>query len=315
MKYLYLILLGLLLAGCAEEFDGAAPNATVDIAESRLEAFAPQAEMDRGRDSGDTAPQQDSLRSFLAYIYNYTFEMPARAVEPVMNAHLQQCLDAGPSRCQVLNSNTQAFSETRSSANLSVRAAPDWLGGFVSGAQADVEAAEGELRASSMNVTDLTRQILDTDARLKAQTALRDRLQTLLETRDGELKDLLEIERELARVQAEIESATSTLRALRQRVSMSVVNLGYTSEPVAVSRSAFAPIGAALKEFFYLFSSALGAIIGFFAVALPWLVLVILPGLWLVGWLWRRRPPRKGARRGFRRTRPAPEADVEVEPV
>jgi len=136
---------------------------------------------------------------------------------------------------------------------------------------------------------DLTRQILDTDARLKAQTTLRDRLQGLLATRNAELKDLLALERELARVQGQIESATTTLNVLRKRVSMSVVDINYQSQSVAVSQSALAPIGRALKGFVGQFAYGLSNVIEFFAGILPWLIFVIIPGLWVLRRWWRGR--------------------------
>lgn len=142
---------------------------------------------------------------------------------------------------------------------------------------------------NSMSSENLTRQILDTDARLKAQITLRDRLQGLLATRNAELNDLLALERELARVQGQIESATTTLNVLRKRVSMSVVDIHYQSQSVAVSQSALAPIGRALKNFVGGFARGLAAVINFLAAALPWLLLVILPAFWLIRRWWRRR--------------------------
>jgi len=227
--------------------------------------------------------------SFLAYRYNYGFSLPTKSVAAIAQSHAQICLDAGPNKCQVLNSSTSAFNDDNVNANLSLRAAPNWLDGFKSEIQSSVEAAKGKMINNSVSAEDLTRQILDTDARLKAQTTLRDRLQRLLATRDAKLNDLLALERELARVQSQIESATTTLNVLRKRVSMSVVNINYQSQSVAVSQSALAPIGRALKAFVGGFSRGLGDVINFMAAILPWFILVILPGLWLLRRWWRSR--------------------------
>ncbi|WP_298914019.1 DUF4349 domain-containing protein [uncultured Algimonas sp.] len=230
----------------------------------------------------------DSSASMLAYRYTYGVTLPAPAVEPAMRAHMQRCLDTGPATCQVLNASSQDSSEDYSSAFLSLRAAPGWLDAFRNGLEESVQASDGRISSSSVSAEDLTRQIVDADARLKAQTALRKRLLTLLETRDGELQDLLAVERELARVQAQIESATALLKTLRQRVSMSVLDLRYESRKRAVSTSAVSPIGDSLRNFVRTVSQGLAAVIGFIAVALPWLVFVILPGLLLLRWLLRR---------------------------
>jgi len=228
-------------------------------------------------------------QSFLAYRYNYGFQLPAKSVGATSKSHADMCLKAGPSKCQVLNSSTSSRNEDNVSARLSLRAQPEWLESFKDDMQSSVEAAKGKMTNSGVSAEDLTRQILDTDARLKAQTTLRDRLQGLLATRNAELKDLLALERELARVQGQIESATTTLNVLRKRVSMSVVDINYQSQSVAVSQSALAPIGRALKSFVGQFAYGLSSVIGFFAGVLPWLIFVIIPGLWILRRWWRGR--------------------------
>lgn len=247
---------------------------------------------------GSQNNENPTSQSFLAYRYNYGFQLPAKSVAATSKSHADMCLKAGASKCQVLNSSTSSRNEDNVSANLTLRAQPDWLESFTAELQSSVEAAKGKMTNSSVSAEDLTRQILDTDARLKAQTTLRDRLQSLLATRNAELKDLLALERELARVQGQIESATTTLNVLRKRVSMSVVDINYQSQSVAVSQSALSPIGRALKNFTGQFAYGLSNVIDFFAGILPWLIFVILPGLWILRRWWRGRktpPPKEAA--------------------
>lgn len=256
-----------------------------------VERVASPAKSPRGQNTENSTSQ-----NFLAYRYNYGFQLPAKSVAATSKSHAEMCLEAGPSKCQVLNSSTSSQNEDYVSANLSLRAEPEWLESFKADLQNSVEAAKGKMTSSSVSAEDLTRQLLDTDARLKAQTTLRDRLQSLLATRNAELKDLLALERELARVQGQIESATSTLNVLRKRVSMSVVDINYQSQSVAVSQSALSPIGRALKNFVGQFAYGLSNVIEFFAGILPWLIFVIIPGLWIVRRWWRGRkmpPPKK----------------------
>lgn len=248
--------------------------------------------------SAPTATRQNTenptSQSFLAYRYNYGFQLPAKSVAATSQSHADICLKAGPSKCQVLNSSTSAHNDTNVSAHLNLRAEPEWLETFSEQMQSSVKEAKGKITNSNVSAEDLTRQMLDTDARLKAQTTLRDRLQGLLATRNAELKDLLALERELARVQGQIESATTTLNVLRKRVSMSVVDINYQSQSVAISQNAFSPIGRALKNFVRQFSYGLSNVIEFFAGALPWLIFVILPGLWIGRRWWQgRKSPQK----------------------
>lgn len=233
--------------------------------------------------------ENPTAQSFLAYSYNYTFALPSRSVAATAKSHAQLCLDAGPAKCQVLSSSTSSENSDYVNAYLRLRAEPTWLETFKAQMQSSVDEAKGEMTNSGVSAEDLTRSILDTDARLKAQTTLRTRLEGLLETRDAKLPDLLALERELARVQGEIESATTRLNVLRKRVSMSTVDVNYQSKQVAVSQGAFAPIARAIKGFVGDFSRGLASVIEFFAAILPWLLLVILPGLWLLRRILRGR--------------------------
>lgn len=241
------------------------------------------------------APTQTSANAvnpasvYLAYRYGYGLVMPSASVKSTADKHMQICRDAGTAKCQITGSNTNAYSDTDIRANLSLRAEPEWLQTFITGMKADIAEIDGRIETENTSVEDLTRAILDTDARLKAQKTLRTRLENLLETRDAKLPDLLALERELARVQSDIESATANLKALRARVSMSVVNLSYKSERVAVSRSSVSPIGDALKDFVGIVSQGLAGVIRFLAIMLPWMIFIIIPGLFLLRWLWRRR--------------------------
>jgi len=297
MKKIYLLgLSALALAACEDANHFSAQPETTSSADFAPAALQKRVVQDASRqlaheraEAADGNTGADPAGVYLAYRYGFGLVMPAAAVKPTSDKHIQICRDAGPSKCQVTGSNTNNFSDENIQANLSFRAEPDWLQSFITGMKADIDDIDGRIQTENTSVEDLTRAILDTDARLKAQKTLRSRLENLLETRDAKLPDLLSLERELARVQSDIESATANLKALRARVSMSVVNLSYTSERVAVSRSSLSPIGAALKDFVGIVSRGLAGVIRFVAALLPWMIFVILPGLFLLRWFWRRR--------------------------
>ena len=242
---------------------------------------------------GDGNKGSDPAGIYLAYRYGYGLVMPSTAVKSTADKHMQICRDAGPSKCQITGSNANNYSDEDIRANLSLRAEPKWLESFIADMKTDIAEVKGRVESENTSVEDLTRAILDTDARLKAKRTLRTRLEALLATRDAKLPDLLTLERELARVQAEIESATANLKALRARVSMSVVTINYSSERAAISRSSLSPIGEALKDFVGILSASLAAFIRMLAVILPWLFLFI-PGFYFSRKLWRKRREKKG---------------------
>lgn len=282
MRYLVPTLVALGLSACGQQ------NLDEALVESKAGYYSAEADMAAPAPRSRTQASEPS-GTFLAYRYGYGLELPASAVKPTADKHMQACQNAGPSKCQIMGSSSNNFSDDNIRANLSLRAEPDWLKTFVAEMRQDIETSKGRLTSATTSVEDLTRSILDTDARLKAQTTLRTRLEGLLATRNAELPDLLALERELARVQGEIESATANLRALRARVSMSVVDINYASQQQAVSRSAFAPVGVALKNFAGTVSQGLSGVINFIAVTLPWFLFIILPGFFLIRWLWRKR--------------------------
>ena len=224
---------------------------------------------------------QPGVEQYIAYSHSLGLRLPKGGVEVMMQEHVEACRAAGTNTCIVINSNTYSYDEDNISGNLSIRAKPDWIDGFLGGIEEAAEEAGGEITSRATSAEDLTRQIIDTDSRLGAQRTLQGRLEGLLERRDGTLGDLLQIERELARVTGEIESIEAQLKALRLRVSMSSLDVSYETKRQPFSPSRSNPLGEAIGDFFYNLSSAIAAVITAFAVGLPWLLLI---GVFL--WIW-----------------------------
>jgi len=240
---------------------------------------------------------------YLAYSYVMELEIPSERLASVMDRHVQACQAAGPRRCQLIGSNRSGDPKSDMEGYLSLRGEPAWLDTFKSGMEQEADAAGGRVVSEKTYSEDLTRQIVDTEARLRAQTALRERLQELLRSRPGRLADLLEVERELARVQSEIDSVQSALAVMRTRVAMSELNLQYRSAPRAVGSHTLEPLRQAFANFLGVVVGGFAAIVYVIAALIPFAI-VFIP----LGWLlmrWRRS--RDG--RFFNRTpKPTPEA-------
>ena len=230
----------------------------------------------------------------LAFVYGATLETPAKGVRPLMAQHEAACRAAGPAVCQVLGSSVNATDdENLVFGTIQIRAQPRWLETFRVGLDGQARAAGGRLKGTTVESEDLTRQIVDTDARLRAQKTLRERLQQLLRSRPGKLSDLLETERELARVQGEIDSAESELAVMKQRVATSLLNLQYQSKANAVTGGTFAPVADALTEFAGIVMMGFAFIVRLIAVLIP-VGTVVGPLVWLV-LRWRRKRAAKKA--------------------
>jgi hypothetical protein len=293
-------LMALALAGCSRDVQSTAPmEEAASVAADAV--YAPQmsqatggeaARMEDAPPASPPAPGQPpagpviGATPMLAYVYGVGIEVPARNVRSVMGTHEQACRTAGPRVCQVINSSINAQGEDAVYGQITLRAEPRWLETFRKGLEGQAKEAGGRVREENVSSEDLTRQIVDTSAHLNAQKTLRDRLQQILRSRPGKLSELLETERELARVQGEIDSAESQLAVMRERVSMSILNLGYQSKPSAVTGGAFEPVTDALTEFFSIVMQGFAFIIRLIAVLIP-VALVLVP----LGWLllrWRR---------------------------
>ena len=240
---------------------------------------APMEEMNVG--GAKSAPAEADVQQYIAYSHSLGLRLPVASIEPVMQGHIAACNTAGPAKCIVTNSYLNAWSEDEASGSLNIRATPDWIETFMNGVEAEAEAVKGDVTSRQTTAEDLTVTIIDTDARLNAQQALQKRIEDLLENRPGDLGDLLETERELARVNGDIDSLKSSMKALMQRVNMSQLAVSYETKRNPVSRGALSPLGEAFGGFFYNLSSALAAVITAFAVGLPWLILI---GVFL--WMW-----------------------------
>lgn len=92
----------------------------------------------------------------------------------------------------------------------------------------DVVALGHEIRRS-ISSTDVTHLATDLDAVMNSKIALRDRLRKLLD-RINNMDDLLTLEAQLARVQAEIDSLAARLKTLRNQAAMATLTINFNRD-------------------------------------------------------------------------------------
>ncbi len=85
-------------------------------------------------------------------------------------------------------------------------------------------AALGTERSRSVSASDVTGEVADLEATLVNQRALRDRLRILL-ARAQKVDEVLEVERELTRLQTEIDSGEAKLKRIQTSVALSALGL------------------------------------------------------------------------------------------
>jgi hypothetical protein len=155
----------------------------------------------------------------------------------------------------------------------------------------------GEVHRVSVDSQDVTEEFYDSEARVRNKKVEEASLLELLEKTAGEMKDHLEVRRELADVREQIERVEGRLRVLRDLTSLTTIRLtvsevkDYVPEEAAsfgtrVRRGLQASVDA-------LVATAQGLSIAAVAVA-PWLAVLFVAGI--VVWpFWR--VARKRARR------------------
>jgi hypothetical protein len=83
----------------------------------------------------------------------------------------------------------------------------------------------GELKNQTLGTEDVTKAYFDTDARLKNAHVMEQRLIEMLKTKTGKVSDLLQVEKELARVREEVEKMQGELKYWDTQVQFATVTI------------------------------------------------------------------------------------------
>jgi Domain of unknown function (DUF4349) len=149
-------------------------------------------------------------------------------------------------------------------------------------------AAIGKLESVNVDVEDVGEEFTDVSARMENARRLEARLLALLATRTGKLKDVLDVEQELARVREEIDRYEGRLRYLRAHVALCTLTISVHEPVPVVGHVGSSVMGEAFKQAWRNF-------VGLVALGIRALGFVVpLGGVAGVGWLAlkRRRPVR-----------------------
>ncbi len=207
----------LLLASCGQE-GGGYENATADIAESG----AMQAEMASVEAVAEDASTISALPELediptsipqLAYDYDYRWRLPAEDIGPLQRTHANLCEQQGPASCQITGMSKSGEEDENVRGILEMRVASRQARAFGALLEDEAEDAGSELVSAEIAAEELSKQIVDTEARLQTREQLRDRLTEVLKTRRGSVEELVQAERSVAQVNEEIDQARSWLKA------------------------------------------------------------------------------------------------------
>lgn len=273
----------LLLAGCGEQGDYKSVSkelTTVDITEASASGDAP---------TPASAPQ-------IAYSYRHGYRLDPGGIPAAQRRHTALCDALGSARCRIASLTRDTGNGRFVTAGLSLLVDARIARPFGDRLDAAVTGAGGEVASRGIEAEDLSKQIVDTAARVRGKQALSGRLLLLLQNRTGKVGELVEAERAYASAQEELDAARSMLAEMRGRVAMSKIDIAYAST-APVGGGAWLPVRDSIAEGGQLLGASIAALIRVALILLPW-ALLLAASLWAArrrGWRlkapWRRRVP------------------------
>ena len=164
----------------------------------------------------------------------------------------------------------------------------------------DQLAKLGKVHSRNASTDDVTAQYVDTEARVKTMQASVDRVRALM-SQATKLGDVVALEAELSRRQADLEATQSQLAALKDSVALSPVEVRLsTDEQVLQQADDSTGFLAGLKAGWGAFTGSVTVLLTALGAVLPFAVVAALVLVPLLVWLRRRvtrAPPWRRPRR------------------
>ena len=273
-----LLVLCLLLLGCNEDESGSAEFARM------ADGSAPAASMALDRTKFG--------KRRIAETHDINIETKSDALSERYNRDLAKCHEM---QCLVVSSQFNR----RGSSNIHLRIDPQELPAYLT----FIEEGEGEIVSHSVSADDKTFEYIDTQADIDNQTALRNRLLRLMESHQkAKVSDILEIERELTRVQQQIDAAQGRKRFLQTITDFATVKLAY-SAPYEQVQIQYHQLSTSFRKAWQGFIGNLADAIEFIGRTLPWIP-VLLVFMWLMveglSLVFGKKQPSDKPKRGWR---------------
>lgn len=269
------------LAGCsAENSEDSAAEAVEAAADSAVSADAVAEEnVAPDPDIADRAELPAGMPK-LAYAYGLSYRLPSAEIGKLMRRHANVCEQQGPASCRIVGMDLSGDPEDDSvRGTLQLAVAAPHARAVSALLDDEAEGAGAEQVKATIGSEEVSKQIVDTEARIRAREELRDRLLEVLRTRKGSVKELVAAERSVAEVNEEIDQARSWLAETKGRVSFSRMDVDYAPQ-VAATGSFLAPIEGALGSLGGILGSLVAVLIVLLAIGLP-VAGLVAAGLWL----------------------------------
>jgi len=266
-----LLLLGGALAGCSAADNGQAGQRDV----SAQEMTQPASEA-AGDAKGSAADKVKVSLPQLAYSYSLGYLLPTDKLSAVQDAHRRLCEDMGPARCQLLAFERDDSQDRTGDALTKLRVATNEANRFSDALGKAAADAGGRATGTKVSTDDVSKQIVDTKARIAQRELLVARLTEVLRNRSGKVSELVEAERSVAAAQEELDQARGWLTELQGRVAMSDFEIRYSAiAPATNSGSVAGQLTEAGQGSFASFLIGVRALLTLAIYLLPWVLLAI----------------------------------------
>lgn len=223
--------------------------------------------------------QSDTSGRFIAVGHRFVVEAPEADLVKAWQGVIDYCHTI---RCEVLASTVSQAPSAPPSGRLSLRVIPGDIDKLF-----DLLAKSVTILEHSTESEDKTATVVDVEAKLTNLTEFRNRLRAMLAKSPANVKDLIEVERELSKVQAELDSIVATRKALANETEKVAVQITFQSKRTIARTGALTPVISAFQESGSVLSESLATLITFVFNIIPWLVLII-PAIWFGPRLFRR---------------------------
>jgi hypothetical protein len=281
------VLLGALaLAGCSANRSGtsgapdnaAAPAAGAPNQYSGGDAAggkAADAPAPTSGDAGTLAPVQER-----SLIYTGTITVEVDSVAQRADAATAIALGAGG----LVAGDNRTIDAGRSQATLILRVPANQFESTL-----DALSRLGTEESRQISADDVTEQMIDLDVRIAAQKASVNRVQALLAQAQS-ISEIMSIESELTRRQADLDSLTQRRAKMAGLVDLATVTavLHGPDATIATPKEEQTGFLAGLRAGWHGFLASVAGVLTVAGYLLPWVVAIGVP-LWLILWLTRRR--------------------------
>jgi hypothetical protein len=223
--------------------------------------------------------QRDSPEhNTLSRTHAVVIDVPETALETEFRSVANHCTTDSAHHCTILQSDLSTGQYP--SGLIKLRIDPAAVEDLVTFA-----ASLGKIEHRSTTVEDLADAIQDTQSRLEMLTNYRKELLALQAKAAANIDAAIKIASELSTVQSNLERAVGEAAFQTKRVTTDIVTINFA---VAEQRAFWRPVREAFRDFLGNLSNGLSQAITAVAYIVPWLF-VVVPGLYLVRFLWRRR--------------------------